>query len=337
MGLERRWALRRRRAFRWASLLLASIGCVACGGGDEPSPLPDAWTIAVLPDTQHYAEAYPDEFLAQTRWIAAEASARDIRFVLHEGDIVQHNREDEWRVARQAFDELRSTVPYVLTVGNHDYGPDGSATTRETLLGDFFPTDELEGSPSYGARYAAERTGNSYHVFETPSGPWLVLALELGPRDGVVEWADGVLARHAPMPAIVLTHAYLYSDGQRYDHRSRPDQQWSPHSYGLAMEDGGVNDGEALWQRLIRRHDHVRLVLCGHVLNDGTGHLRSVQDGGGIVHQLLANYQQLERGGSGYLRLIEMNASGDRARVVTYSPTLDTYLRDAENELWLHW
>lgn len=310
-------------------VVLALLALAAC-----EDPMTEAgWTIVVLPDTQYYARSHPHTFIAQTRWLRAQKDVLDLQVVLHVGDITDDNGPAQWQVARAAFDELEGEVPYVLAPGNHDIGEGGSARTRDTLLHEYFPVRDAMARPSFGGLFESERLDNSWHVIETPSGPWLVLALEFGPRDDVVAWADEVLAAHADVPTIVVTHAYLYSDDTRYDIETRPDQQWSPHHYGVAGLVGGVNDGEALFQKLVRRHDQIDFVFCGHVLNDGIGRLTSVQDRGGIVHELLANYQVLERGGDGFLRVLTFYK--DRVEVRTYSPVLDRELDDPHNRFTL--
>lgn len=296
-----------------------------------PSRDPGAWRFAVLPDTQVYTVSYPELFEAQTRWIAENAERWNIRFVLHEGDVVNDNAEAQWDVAERALRRLDGRVPYVVALGNHDYGPRGSASDRTTPFVQRFPFPELAARPGFGGVFEEGRADNSYHLFDTPSGTWLVLALEFGPRDAVVEWASEVLSRHPATPAILVTHAYTYYDGTRYDRTARPDQRWSPHEYGVAKLDGGVNDGEALHRKLVRRHDNVQLVLSGHVLGTGTARSTSAQDGGSEVHELLANYQHRSRGGDGYLRLIEIDARTERIRVRTYSPALDAWRAGADD------
>jgi hypothetical protein len=301
------------------------------GGPIEPGP----WTFVVLPDTQILAASHPDIFEAQTRWIVEQRDALSIQFVLHVGDIVDDNGSAQWDVARASLGILDGRVPYVLAPGNHDYGIGGSASDRETMLDAYFPVSLFDSLPSFGGTFAEGSIENSYHLFTTPTGPWLVVAVEFGPRDDVVAWADAVIAAHPGIPAIVVTHAYLYSDDTRYDWLRRPDQQWSPYSYGLASAPGGVNDGEEMFQRFVRHHDPIDLVVCGHVLNDGIGELTSDQDGGGRVHQLLANFQHQPEGGAGYLRIMTVSADGAWVDVRTYSPYLDTFLTDAENQTTL--
>jgi hypothetical protein len=320
-------------------------------GGLDAGPLPDAgpgdagadafvppdepWTFIVLPDTQYLSESYPEIFEEQTRWIVAEREALNIQFVLHCGDIVDNNNETQWDAAYAALQILDGEVPYVLAPGNHDLGDNGSANNRNTMLSTYFPVSTFETLPSFGGTFEPDEMDDSYHVFDTPDGPWLVVALEFGPRDAVVTWADEVVRRHA-MRTVIVTHAYMYSDDTRYDWATRgTDQMWNPHSYGLASLPGGVNDAEEMFQAFVRQNDEVDLVVSGHVLNDGLGRLTSDQDGGGRVHQVLANYQFQPMGGAGFLRIMTVSADGTEIAVRTYSPYLDEHKTDPDNEFTL--
>lgn len=298
-----------------------------------PSSEPDVWTFAVLPDTQVYTVRYPELFEAQTRWLAEHAEHLRLRFVLHEGDVVNDNTPEQWDIAERALRQLDDRVPYVVALGNHDYGPRGCASDRSTLFTERFPAHELRRRPGFLESFEEDRADNSAHLFDTPSGPWLVVALEFGPRDRVVDWARELLSRHARTPAILLTHAYTYEDGTRYDRARYPDQKWSPHEYGVARSPECVNDGEALYQKLVRKHDNIQLVLSGHVLGTGRACITSPQDGGSRVHQVLTNDQHRSRGGDGYLRLFEIDARRARIRARTYSPDLDRYRHEPGDDL----
>lgn len=50
------------------------------------------WTLAVLPDTQNYSSRFPEVFDRQCDWIVAHRHAHNIRFVAHEGDIVNEQK-----------------------------------------------------------------------------------------------------------------------------------------------------------------------------------------------------------------------------------------------------
>jgi hypothetical protein len=163
---------------------------------------------------------------------------------------------------------------------------------------------------------------NTWHLFEAGGVQWVVICLEWAPRDEVVAWADSVMARNPGRRGILVTHAYMNNNDLRYDIKDKEHpQDFNPHLYKTP---GTMNDGEELWQKLVRRHDFA-LTLNGHVLGDGTGYLMSRNDKGRSCHQLLQNYQMRTLGGEGYLRLLEFRPDGKTVAVKTYSPLYDRY------------
>jgi hypothetical protein len=283
--------------------------------------------IAVLPDTQYYTLNFPGIFFAQTSWLATNAQRLRIPYVFHLGDIVDQNTPLEWQRAAQAMSLLDGTVPYALATGNHDFGASGNATTRETLMNEHFSFDRHAAMPTFGGAYQPGRLENTFHRFSMGGRDYVVLALEWGPRNEVIAWADQVMAANPGHFGILITHAYLNNNDRRYDITDAVNpQDFNPHQYGTA---GGVNDGEELWQKLVRRHPFV-MTFNGHVLGDGTGYLASVTDRGNICHQILANYQFRAQGGEGYLRLLEFLEDGTTVKVHSYSPLYDSYLTEPD-------
>jgi hypothetical protein len=154
----------------------------------------------------------------------------------------------------------------------------------------------------------------------------ILLALEWGPRDEVIAWANRLMDANPDRYGILITHAYLNNDDLRYDWTdgAHP-QDFDPHFYATP----GVNDGEELWQKLVRKH-RFAMVIDGHVLGRGTGYLASKTDTGITYHQILADYQFRTLDGEGYLRLLEIQPDGKTVKVSTYSPLYDSYLSDAD-------
>lgn len=304
--------------------------CVASCAGD-----PAGDTLVVLPDTQFYACAYPDIFEDQTSWLAEQASALGVSLVVHTGDIVDDvGDESQWEVAADSLSVLDGQVPYMVTVGNHDIFLD-----RSTPATDFIDPPLFRGMTT--ERFDDLRSDTAYSVVYIGGEKWLIIGLEYAPRDAVIEWADVILDEHRDLPAIVFTHAYLHSDGTRFDRARVPPQPYHPDNSGLPVEDG-VNDGEDLWRKLIEPHENVRIVLSGHVIPDGTARSVAVRDSGTRVHQVLANYQLCAycpcaevEGGGGYLRLMKFDSASRRFEVSTYSPYLDEWLEDDENHFVL--
>lgn len=301
---------------------------------DSPVELsdPKAFMLVVLPDTQMYTETWHDHFHGQTDWIAKNAARLNIQYVLHEGDIVNNNGREQWEVAKAAMARLHGVVPYAIVPGNHDYGPGGNSTTRDTFFNEYFDAAEHAKWSTFGATKDEGRLENSYHTFSAGEHDYLILALEWGPRDEVVAWANEICDKHPQHRTILVTHAYMYYDESRYDWKANGDKQtWNPHAYGNAALPGGVNDGQELWDKLVKRHPGFLLTLNGHVLEDGTGRLTSQGDHGNSVHQLLANYQMKHEGGQGFLRLIEFRPD-ETIRVRSYSPSLKTFKTAADQQ-----
>jgi hypothetical protein len=319
--------------------LVAAVALSACASGEavhfDAVEGQGRFSIVVLPDTQLYSHSLPDIFDWQTRWIKERRELLNIQMVIHVGDLVEGSWEHEqWRSARSAMARLDGEVPYVISPGNHDYGAvkdERNAAVRTTHLHQYFPRHTFEKMPTFGGFYEYDdRVDNSYHTFTVDGQEWLVLALEFGPRPEVIEWADGVLRDHDNHFAIIATHAYLYADGSRYNWLERGEEQpANPHAYGIdAYAD--IADGEELWQGLVSKHSNIVAVLCGHEPDFGVAYQRS--QGAGEVHELLANYQMQDYGGSGFLRVMEFDGRSGRIDVRTFSPWLGLFKEDSANQ-----
>ena len=98
------------------------------------------FAIVVLPDTQHYAQTFPEVYKNQIAWIVENRQARNILFVTHVGDIVQLAAGwNEWINADAAMSLLEDPartvwpdgIPYGLSVGNHDQHPNDQPGTLQ--------------------------------------------------------------------------------------------------------------------------------------------------------------------------------------------------------------
>jgi 3',5'-cyclic AMP phosphodiesterase CpdA len=287
---------------------------------------PGSWTLAILPDTQVYSLRYPGIFTAQTGWIVQNIERLNIKFVLQLGDIVNNNTPYEWQNARDAMSLLHGRIPWALVPGNHDYGPSGDASTRDTLLNEYFSFDTAAAQPTFGGAMEKGKLDNTFHFFEAGGTRWIIIALEWAPRNETVAWANSIMQQHQDRTGILITHAYMNNNDLRYDHTDKAHpQHYNPHEYRTP---GSKNDGEQLWQQLVRKHNF-RLVLNGHVLGDGTGYLASLNDQGKVCHQMLSNYQFRTLGGEGYLRLLEFRPNGT-VSIKTYSPIYDSFLLEPD-------
>jgi len=283
----------------------------------------------MLPDVQYYTKCRLPHLGTQARWLAAQSIARNIRAALFMVDLTEHNVPGEWEFLRDELDTGAWQVPMLLATGNHDHGRNGHTQRRGTLFTHYF-----QQPPGIALATLAEtRSGfdieNAYYRIPLARVTLGVLVLEWAPRSSTVAWANRVLSRYAHDRVIVVTHAYLYDDSTRYDwHTRHTAQRWNPLWYDMDWLEQLYDreyDGEMLWNALVRRHPGVFLVLCGHVGGSGTGLLASRGDAGNLVQQVLGNFQTLDEGGLGYLRLLEIQPDGRSMRMKTYSPSLDRF------------
>jgi hypothetical protein len=316
------------------------------------------WTIAIIPDTQYsYYQAQP-YFDSETRWIADNHAAERIAFVLHEGDIVDTAWDPgQWVSARASMRLLDGKVPYVLAVGNHDVGSEQNKP-RAILINDYFLDIDVLKAPYLGGLFEPGHVENGYYLLSGGGRTWLVLSLEWSPRPAVIAWANQVLTQHANLPAILLTHAYLYSDNTRYNTLGREcrffdiddskcsdleppganPQCWNPRCYD-GYTDGA--DGQMLWDSLVSIHSNVFFVFSGHVANPApynNGRLTSTRPDGSVCHQIMADYQGDPLGGAGYFRLVRFWPDGT-VRVRTFSAYVapeQAVLTDDGNQFTLH-
>jgi hypothetical protein len=296
----------RRNVWLTAIGLLAFIACLADVSMAEK---PADFSIVFLPDTQNYAESFPETYMGQTEWIKERTQPDNIKFVIHLGDIVQNQnkREEEWKLADRAHQVLDGVVPYSMVPGNHDMGMVEKRITRDTsLFNKYFPPARFDKNAWYGGHFGDANDSN-YCLFEAAGMKFLVLSLEMCPRDEVLDWASGVLNKHKDRRVIMATHCYMRPDG-RDKNTSR--------AYGLV----GAT-GVELWDKFIRKHENIFMATSGHVL--GVGLQTNANDAGLPVHETLVDYQGLANGGNGWLRIMRFVPSENKIYIKAYSPLLD--------------
>ncbi|HEY5739832.1 MAG TPA: serine/threonine protein phosphatase [Gammaproteobacteria bacterium] len=121
---------------------------------------------------------------------------------------------------------------------------------------------------------------SSAQRFDAGGYEFLHITLEMQPGDAVLQWAESIIAANPGLPTIVTTHDYPSTSGKRLP---------NPLIDLARIEPENHNSAEQLWRKLIRRHDQIFLVLCGHQ----HGQSFRVDDNldGNPVYQILADYQ----------------------------------------------
>ncbi|MFV1994848.1 MAG: metallophosphoesterase [Verrucomicrobiales bacterium] len=318
------------RAHLLSAIAIAWMGWLLAGAQNLAAA--ESFTIAVLPDTQCYCDIRHQQsarkwgngdlrryFFKQTQWVRDNRKRLNIRFLVHEGDIVQTDYPQEWAIAREAMSILDGVVPYSMCLGNHDMGYEKTdkdehsyttAVNRSTHFNEYFPRGKYADTPEFGDTLDAERHDNSWYHFEAAGMKFMILSLECKPRDEVLEWANRVVAQHPEHRVIVLTHSYLNANQTR--------------TRGSFKIEGNL--GEQMWGKLVKKHQNIFMVLCGHVLGEAL--LTSTGDHGNQVHQILSDYQGMNNGGESWLRYMVFAPDANKISVFTYNPALDQF-RDA--------
>lgn len=308
-------------AARGLSCLMALCLAAAAPAAQSPEQLPirvdpsqDEFTVIVVPDTQRYSAYFPHIMRSQFRWIRDHVAALNAKYVVHLGDVVETGAESEWVLADEVFSMLDDVVPYTVVPGNHDLDPEArpARVHHSTRFNAVFSPKRFIGQPWYGGHKGV--TGdNSFGYFTAAGQSYMVLGLEFGPSDDTLAWARSLAGNTDHSRIIVITHCYMYDD----DTRVGEGDDSSPHKLNAEW-----NDGEQIWEKFVRRANNVGMVLSGHIKGDGTGRLVSQREGGTPVLQMLSNYQFLEHGGKGWLRILKFSPRTGALDVVTYSPWL---------------
>lgn len=316
---------------------LASVGHAKTNTFDSSSTNEEhkSWSIAILPDIQNYTCKYPGLLDLQMLWLIENKNKHNIVFCLQNGDMTQHNTEEQWQRADRSFKRIDGKIPYAISLGNHDYGQGGRTDTRETLGNKYFPVSRFAESKTFGSVMEPGKIDNMYQSFKVYGQDYLVVSLEFGPRDKVLDWCNNIIPQFPDHKVIVMTHAYLYHDSTRYDWKTKGNRQGggSPHKYPIAKSSNAdVNDGEQMWEKMVKRHPNIFMTVNGHVGGDGLGFLTSKGDSGNKIHQMLVNFQFLDIGGGSWLRILNFTPDGNKINVRDYSPLYEAYNDDIQNK-----
>ena len=105
------------------SFLFATFSFREALAAPSPDPELDPFTVAWMTDTQClvYYDDMRNRFFSQVDWIEREPEIRNIRLLIHTGDIMD-NSFVPWQLehAENAFARIDSSLPILPIAGNHD-------------------------------------------------------------------------------------------------------------------------------------------------------------------------------------------------------------------------
>ncbi|WP_374951342.1 metallophosphoesterase [Mucilaginibacter sp.] len=292
---------------------------------------PGDFAIAVLPDTQYYlAQAQLggnfDMFKAQIEWIRKNQARENIAYVAHMGDITEHGdnpvtSKSEWYLAKTAIYGLENpvSIPYGLTVGNHDQFP-SQYPVKGTTSGynQYFGVKHFEGRPYYGGHYG-DNNDSHYDKFTAGGVAFIVVFLEFDSHNedqaNLYTWANKILKDNASRKAIVVSHSILHFNPVK----------------GTNTPQAPFNaEGKAIYESL-KVNPNLFMMLCGHVGDNGEGYRTDVYEGH-TIKTFLNDYQSRPNGGNGLMRLYKFSVKNNQLSVKTFSPYAKVEETDGDSQ-----
>ncbi len=310
----------------------------------ETSSVSDyAYSFALVGDPQmmnnfkhdtYNTDAYHAGFSGIFDYIVSNQSAKNIQEVMVMGDITDDNATEEWANAVTEFKKLDNAgMSYTVLRGNHDGYTSGGNVVADTTRFDTYFTSQIDYASQLQGYYTENNssTVNAYKIITVGDVKYLIVTLDYGPSDAVLNWANGIIAANLDCNVIVATHAYLLPNGTT-DISSATE---------MPSTLTGGNDGADIWNKLIRKHKNIVMVVGGHNSSNQVVVTQSKGDYGNTVTQMLINHQDLdasadmqEYGGTGMVTMMYFSADGKNVQVECYSTTKEQYYL-ASNQMTL--
>ena len=281
-----------------------------CWIGSVPDPDDYAFSFCLVGDTQIVTLNSPEKLSCIYDWILDNIERRKIAFVFGLGDITDKDTAAEWDVAKREISRLDGKVGYSLVRGNHD----GTSGFNGAFGGGAY-AERLEG------RYSKRQIDNAYQLFSAGGVDFLQLSLDYGASDAVLKWAAGVIEAYPDRQVIITTHCYLFRDGTTLD----AGDIVPPNKTGA--DNGTANNGDQMWDKLVKKYPNILLVLSGHDPCDDVILTQTAGENGNIVTQILSDPQGVDKaqGATGMVTMLYFSADGKTMTVRNYSTVRDKY------------
>lgn len=284
----------------------------------------DWYSFAMIGDTQYTVESFPHNFSPIYQWLADNAQARRIKYVCGLGDITDNDTAEEWARAKAGIELLDGKVEYMLVRGNHDVR-NGGAQFDALFASDPDYATQFKGD--VGGSMSDTSLANTYRIITVNEGTqneirYLFISLDYGASNDAVEWASSVIndEKHSDCRVIILTHAYLVSDGTTIT----GDDVGVPSKANTSL-----NDGKSLWTKLVSKHKNIELIACGHITQDNIVCSQVKGDNENTVTQLLIDPQNTDSalGGLGLVAILNFSGDGNKVQVEYYSTVYGKYYK----------
>lgn len=281
----------------------------AASGFDSLTATDDVYTFGWISDTQNYCKAFPDVYFAMTSFLFNSRERLNLQYVIHTGDLVNDVQSQyQWQIADAAMRELFD-VPYGVLAGNHDVAI-ANGLADYTAFSRYFGKERFAGGYWYGESYE----NNRGHCDLVSAGDTDYIFAYMGyPVDSAgADFLNSAFSAHPDRVGVLCVHDYFDNNCNL------------------------TGQGTFLFETVVKKNPNLYLVLCGHRYACKTvpAEVENPDGSQRTVLQCIANYQAAGReGGSGYLRLIQVDEESQAIRIISYSPLLNdiAFYDDPEN------
>ena len=311
-----------------------------------------AYTFAIIGDTQKTVRMYPEAIPELYQWLVDNKTGKNIVYSIGLGDITDVSGDgtdsrydtyrfvedsskpyggyyvidksaadpkNEWDVAYHAITIMDGNLEYSLLAGNHDYASDLDAyfSKNESYISQFVEHGGIYGYTSLDASTNITKVSNTWRTLRVGNVDYLIMNLNYNTPDAVFTWANEILGREEfkNHHVIISTHAYLNYDAETLDK-------------GNALC-GTKTSGVDYWDKLVKNHDNVKLVLSGHVDVDKIVYKQREGCNGTTVTEVLVNAQSIDKvfRGTNMVAMFGFSEDGSKLAIEYYSVSKGMYLK----------
>ncbi len=285
-----------------------------------------AYSMVLVPDTHFWVGSSAAKRSAIFDYVIQNRKIKNIEYVIGVGDMTSDGRKDEWPLVKQEYSRLdKAKIPYSVVRGNHD-----TIRNSSYFNGVFGPdTPYYEYVKENGGFYKDNTSVNTYICFKANENvDYLMLNLDFCVDKKVMRWANKVITDHPDHRVIVVTHAWLGSDGKILN----------ASSYGApSMYDPTFLNPDYIWENYLSKHENVDMIVSGHTHSDQILTTPIVGEKGNVVHQVLINNQCSPEHfkGLGNIAIMNFTADGRFANVAYYSTVHEKYFYEGSADIKL--
>ena len=285
-----------------------------------------AYSMVLVPDTHFWVGSSAAKRSAIFDYVIQNKKVKNIQYVIGVGDMTSNGQKAEWPLVKQEYSRLdKAKIPYSVVRGNHD------TIRNSSYFNDLFG----KGTPYYeyveenGGFYKDNTSINTYICFKASENvDYLMLNLDFCVDKKVMRWANKVISSHPNHRVIVVTHAWLGSDGKILN----------ASSYAApSMYDPTFLNPDYIWENYLSKHENIDMIVSGHTHSDQILTTPIVGEKGNVVHQVLVNNQNSPEHfkGLGNIAIMNFTADGRFANIAYYSTVHDKYYYEGSADIKL--